>query len=188
MANTFLVGKKTVLRPLALTDVPHITKWVNDPETRKYLTRRFPLTELAEKAWIEKMSGTPAYPTDIALIIETIDGGQPIGTMGLHGINWTDRKATTGTVIGEAKYRGGGYATDAKMALLEYAFESLGMHKIISHAFSKNVKSVEYSKRCGYEVEAVLKEEIFHKGAWEDMTILSCFYDGWKKAKEKLES
>jgi RimJ/RimL family protein N-acetyltransferase len=107
--------------------------------------------------------------------------------MGLHSIDWVDRNAVTGTIIGTG-HRGKGLATDAKMVLLEYAFLNLGMHKIISHAFSKNVKSIEYSKRCGYEIEGVGKEEIFHGGTWEDRVTLACFYDGWKKAKEKMEN
>lgn len=73
------------------------------------------------------------------------------------------------------------------MTLLEYAFETLGLHKIISHAFSANVKSVEYSKRCGYEVEAVHKDEIFREGRFQDLTVLACFCDNWNKTKEAMK-
>ncbi len=187
MANTFLTGKKTTLRPISPTDAPLLIQWNNNPETRKYLARRFPLSELDEKAWIEKVSILPRCPSDVVLIIEPKENPQPIGIIGLHNINWLDRNATTGTTVGEAQYRGKGYASDAKMILLEYAFETLGLHKIISRAFAKNVKSVEYSKRCGYQVEATHKEEIFHEGAWEDIIYLSCFYDDWKKAKEQQQ-
>lgn len=187
MANTFLIGKKTTLRPVALDDVPLLTEWLNDPKTREYLLRRFPLSAIDEKAYVEKMSSLSGTPSNIMMVIESKDNGQAIGTMGLHNINWIDRNAVTGTVIGEEEYRGKGYASDAKMTLLQYAFESLGLHKIISHAFAENVKSIEYSKRCGYEVEAILKEENFRNGKWEDIVSLSCFYEGWQRAKEKLE-
>ena len=187
MTNTFLVGHKTILRPISLSDAPIFTSWMNDPETRKYLLRRFPITELGEKAWIEKMSILPAAPSDLVFVMETKEDSVPIGTMGLHSINWINRNATTGTIIGESAYRGKGHASDAKMTLLQYAFESLGLHKIISHAFAENTKSIEYSKRCGYEVEALIKEEIFRNGKWVDRVSLACFYEGWKKAKEKLE-
>lgn len=184
MSNVFLTGKTTILRPVHLSDVPTLTSWMNNPDTRKYLTRRFPLSELDEKAWVEKSSILSKHPTDLVFIVETKDEHKPIGTMGLHSINWIDRNAITGTVIGEEVDRGKGYATDAKMTLLQYAFETLGMHKIISFAFAKNIKSIKYSKRCGYVVEATLKDELFHNGQWEDMVSLACFYDGWKKASE----
>ncbi len=187
MATPFLIGKKTILRPVQLTDVPLFTRWMNDPVTRTYLMRRFPLTELDEKAWVEKSGNLTGTPSNIAMVIETIDGEQPIGTMGLHNINWIDRNALTGTIIGEESYRGKGYATDAKMILLQYAFETLGLHKIISHALAKNEKSINYSKRCGYVVEATFKDDVFRAGAWEDVVSLMCFYEGWKEASEKMK-
>lgn len=181
MSNTFLVGSKTILRPVELSDAPTLTRWMNDPVTRLYLTRRLPLTELNEKSFIEKISTLSVAPSSIVLIIEDKECRKPVGVMGLHDIHWINRKAVTGTVIGEESYRGKGYATDAKMILLKYAFEDLGLHKITSHAFAANQKSIDYSKRCGYKVEAILRDEIFHEGTWVDMVSLACFYDDWKE-------
>jgi RimJ/RimL family protein N-acetyltransferase len=183
-ATAFLSGKKTILRPLSASDAPLFMKWMNDEKTRKFLLTRVPVTEAAEKSWIEKNLALEQYPTSIIFVIETKDG-TTIGNIGLRNINWIDRNATTGTIIGEEEYRGKGYATDAKMVLLQYAFEVLGLHKIISHAFSANKKSIAYSKRCGYVVEAVNKKHIYSNGKWVDMTTLACFYKGWKKANKK---
>lgn len=182
MSNTFLVGQKTILRPLSLEDVPRLTRWMNDPETRSNLTMRFPLNELGEKEWIEKNSSIVSHPQNLVFAIETKEEGKHIGNMGLHGISWIDRNATTGTVIGEPEFRRKGYGTDAKMLLLQYAFETLGMHKIISNAFARNAASVAYSKRCGYVVEATLKEQMFLDGTWQDVIALACFYPAWKEA------
>lgn len=185
-ATPFLIGQKTILRPVRPSDAPIFTRWMNDPETRRYLLRRFPVTEMSEEAWIKKNADLSQNPTDLVFVVEIKDGNVPIGMMGLHRISWVDRNATTGTVLGEPESRGKGYATDAKMALLEYAFLTLGLHKVISHAFSANVKSIEYSKRCGYEVEAVLKDERFQNGHFQDLTVLTCFYDNWKNSKETM--
>ena len=184
--NPFLIGAKTILRPAQLSDVPLFTKWMNDPDTRTYLLRRFPITEIEEKAWVEKISTLNGTPSNLVFVMETKEEGRPIGTMGLHNISWLHRNATTGTIIGEKDCRGQGYASDAKMTLLGYAFESLGLHKIISHAFARNTKSIEYSKRCGYKVEATLKEEIFANGKWEDRVVLACFYKDWQKVNKKM--
>lgn len=185
MANIFLTGVRTTLRPVSVDDIPLLTTWMNDEETRKYLLRRFPLTEIEEKTWVQNLGNSSRTPTDITLVIETKNEGKPIGTMGLHRINWVDRNAVTGTVTGNVEFRGKGYASDAKMTLLKYAFETLGMHKIISHAFAENVASITYSKRCGYVVEATLKEEVFREGEWRDVISLACFYPIWKEVYEK---
>lgn len=185
MNTPFLIGKKSILRPVQLSDVPLFTKWMNDPDTRKYLLRRFPITELEEKNWTEKVGTLSGTPTNLVMVIETKKNHRPIGTMGLHSISWVDRNAVTGSLIGEKDYRGKGYAGDAKMALLQYAFETLGLHKIISKAFAKNTASIEYSKCCGYKVEAVHTEEIFSNGRWEDLVTLACFYEDWQKVSRK---
>jgi RimJ/RimL family protein N-acetyltransferase len=187
MPDAFLTGEKTILRPVQLTDAPLFTKWMNDQETTRYMLRSFPLTEFEEKSWLEKASIIQPNPTNILMVIETKEDGKTIGTMALHNINWIDRRATTGSMIGEKEYRGKGYATDAKMTFLQYAFEMLGIHKIISHAFAKNRKSVDYSLRCGYHVEATLKDEHFRHGEWQDIISLACFYDGWKKAQAQQQ-
>ncbi len=187
MSNPFLIGQKTILRPLSVDDTQRATKWMNDPETRRNLTVRFPMGETAEKSWIEKNSTFTPNPQNIMFAIETKEDGKHIGNMGLHDINWIDRNGVTGTVIGESEFRKKGYGTDAKMLLLQYAFETLGMHKIISYAFARNEASVAYSKRCGYVVEARLKEDKFLDGGWHDIIVLACFYSAWKEAFETYQ-
>jgi RimJ/RimL family protein N-acetyltransferase len=182
MRNAFLIGTTTFLRPVALTDAPLFASWVNDPETRRYLLRRFPISLPEETSWLEKVSRPGPIPTDIVLVVCVKKTGKAIGTIGLHRINWIDRNATTGTVIGSKSARGKGYATDAKMILLRYAFETLQMHKVISHADAGNAASIAYSKRCGYVVEGLSKEEIYRNGIWTDMVNLACFYPSFKKA------
>ncbi len=185
MTNVFLSGKKTILRPVSMSDIPLFTRWINDPETRVYLARTFPMTEMEEEDWVKKIGNLSKNPNDIVMMIETKRNRRTIGVMGLHGIDWVNRHTLTGTIIGEKNLRGKGYATDAKMVMLQYAFETLGMHKIISHVDVRNKASLAYSKRCGYVVEGILKEQLFREGGWVDVATLACFYDNWKKASKK---
>ncbi len=146
---------------------------------------RTPKSLSAEKDWIASISKQNRFPESIVVVIEVRGDNVPIGTMGLHNINWIDRNATTGSMIGNLAYHGKGYATDAKMHFLKYAFETLGMHKINSRAYTENLASIRYSERCGYVQEAVLKDEIFREGKWGDLVTLACFYESWKQACSK---
>ena len=180
--DAFIVGRGVILRPPRESDAKYFTQWINNPKVRKYLLSRMPKSLIAEKDWIASMSKPNRFPESIVVVIEVRGDNKPIGTMGLHNINWIDRNATTGSMIGDLTYQGKGFATDAKMHFLKYAFETLGMHKIISHAFADNLASVKYSECCGYTQEAVLKDQIFHNGKWGDLISLACFYDSWKAA------
>lgn len=183
--DAFIEGRRIVLRAPRESDAKYFTQWVNNPKVRKYLMSRMPKSLLAEKEWVTSISKPNRFPESIVMVIEVRGDNKPIGVMGLHNINWIDRNATTGSMIGNLAYHGKGYATDAKMHFLKYAFETLGMHKISSRAYAENVASIAYSKRCGYTQEAVLKEEAFREGKWGDIVLLACFYDTWKDACAK---
>lgn len=188
--DAFLVGQRLVLRPIRGMDVKYFVKWMNNPGTRKYLLRRFPLTIQQEKEWVEKKSQLSGHPVEIVFVIEIrghVDGNKPIGVIGLHNINWIDRNAITSTVVGAENFRNRGYGTEAKLLLLKYAFDTLGLHKISSRAYAKNVTSRKYSEKCGYIEEAVLKEEMFRNGTFEDVVVLACFRETWLLQWEKYQ-
>jgi RimJ/RimL family protein N-acetyltransferase len=180
----FLRGKKTILRPPAESDLPRIVRWINDPEVRRLISNIYPQTEEEEKEWLKNLG--KKKPSDIVLLIETTEG-RPIGLMGIHQVNWVDRTATTGAVLGEKDTWGKGYGSDAKMQLLKYAFDMLNLRKIFSRAIAFNERSVRYSLKCGYEREAVLRERFFRDGRYWDEIILSIGRDGYEAAWARHE-
>lgn len=172
----FLKGKKTILRPLAEIDIPLLLRWVNDPEIRQFITRVFPAMEQDERDWLEKLH--KQCNTEVVLMIETLNH-VPIGTMGIHGIDWRDHVAKTGAMIGEKAFWGKGYGTDAKMVLLNYAFNTLNLRKIMSRVYAFNKRSLAYSLHCGYRIEGRLKRQHFINGQYWDEFILGLFKHWW---------
>jgi RimJ/RimL family protein N-acetyltransferase len=178
----FLKGKKTILRPLLERDIPLLLRWVNDPEIRQFITRVFPAMENDEKEWLERLHRHS--DKEVVLIMETL-GHTPIGTMGIHGIDWRNRVATTGALIGEKSFWGKGYGTDAKMILLDYALNRLNLRKIMSRVYAFNKRSLAYSLHCGYRIEGRLKESVFINGRYWDEYILGLFKRWWLPYWEK---
>jgi RimJ/RimL family protein N-acetyltransferase len=171
----FLRGKITTLRPVEESDLPTITRWINDQEVTRFLKTRMPLMLAYEKKWFE---GLPDRKDDITLVMTTSDG-RPIGMMGVHRINWCDGTATTGAFIGEKSLWGKGYGTDAKMQLLNYCFNTLNLRKISSKVYAFNKRSIAYSLHCGYKEEGVLRQHVFREGEYHDVVILSLFKPDW---------
>ncbi|MBP9819031.1 MAG: GNAT family N-acetyltransferase [Candidatus Pacebacteria bacterium] len=177
----FLRGYKTTLRPPAESDIPLLMRWINDPDVRRNLGTQMPKTEADEREFVLNRS-----KSNVILIIEV--DGKPIGTMGLHNIRYPDATATTGAMIGEKSYWGKGYGTDAKMALLDYAFSTLGLRRVKSEAMVFNKRSLAYSMHCGYVVEGVKKKEVFRGGKYHDLVLLAVtpktwrpYFKKWKK-------
>jgi len=172
----FLRGKKANLRPLNKeTDLEDCVRWINDEEVNKYLSLFLPVTKNAEATWFD---GHDNDQNNVVLAIETVSG-ELIGVMGLHQINWRDRTATTGAYIGEKKFWGKGYGTEAKMLLLNYAFNTLNLRKINSAVIDYNKASLAYSFKCGYQIEGRRRKQYYKEGRYRDEILLGVFKKNW---------
>ncbi len=181
----FLKGRLVNLRPVAKTDLPLITRWINDEEVRRYLAVCVPQSFEDEEAWFAGLSKKKA--TDLVFVIEKTDG-QAIGVMGIHGIHPIDRTATTGSFIGEKEEWGKGLGSEAKLLLLNYAFNTMNLRKICSGAFAFNERSIRYSVRCGYKEEGRLKEDVFRDGKYHDKVLLAVFREDFEEVWKKYQS
>jgi RimJ/RimL family protein N-acetyltransferase len=179
----FRKGGRVVLRPLLINDYIILMKWINDPEVTQFLFAYLPIMEEDQKEWIESVRKQMSKQIVLMIVVD----GVPIGTMGIHNIDHRQGTATTGALIGEKACWGKGYGTEAKMLLLEYAFNTLNLRKIYSEVIAFNKRSYNYSLSCGYKEEGCLKDHHFVKGKYWDKIILSVvkkdFKPLWKKFK-----
>lgn len=175
-------GKMTLLCPLETRDIDVIYKGINDPDSYQFLGNTLPKGRGSEEEWIK--SKQKPDEKDIVIAVCTHEGAC-IGTMGLHHIDYLNGTAVTGAVIFEEKFRGKGYGTDAKMTLLDYAFNVLGLYLIESHVMGFNGRSAAYSKKCGYQEEARLRGRFYRNGKRHDEIILSVTREEWLPLWEK---
>jgi RimJ/RimL family protein N-acetyltransferase len=171
----FLRGRKVILRPVEERDIPNMQRWINDQEVIRGTLQFLPVSETGEREWLERIRKDA---NAVMLAIET-HAGRHIGTIGLFGISWRDGTAHTGTLIGEPDCRGKGYGTDAKMALLHYAFHTLNLRKICSSSLEFNAASLHYNLKCGYQEEGRRKQQFFRDGRYWDEIKIAVFREDW---------
>jgi len=172
----FLRGKRLYLRPVLLEDLPLFLKWVNDPDLRLlYMARASPIDEAEANEWLAHLHKR----TDTISFVICTDEGRAIGLIGLHGIDWKSRVSSTENVIGEKEFWGKGYATEAKIVLLHYAFDTLNIHKIWGGIYSFNKASQAYNKKCGYKIEGVQRHQLFANGKYHDKILVAVFREDW---------
>jgi RimJ/RimL family protein N-acetyltransferase len=193
MKHIVFVDHKNSRSILAVPGKSHITlltRWVNDPDIRQFLLRFSPLMLQGEEAWLSRMSegltGRNAF-TDMMLLIIEKQTNHPIGTIGLHQVDWKNRHALTGTLIGEKKLWGKGLGTDAKMLLLNWAFNELGLNSIESHVIEFNKRSAAYSIKCGYKEAGRLHQRHFRDGTYHDDILLEVLADEWRPLWKKFQ-
>jgi len=167
----FRKSKRLVLRPLDESDAPLLAKWMNDPEVSVMLRAYLPVMKPEEVVWVQSLAKRSATNIVVMMVVD----GVPIGTMGLHDIDHRHGTATTGAVIGEKAYQGKGYGVEAKMLLLEYAFNTLNLRKICSNVHEFNEFSEKYSLKCGYKKEGRRKDQHYSQGLYWDEIQLAVF-------------
>jgi RimJ/RimL family protein N-acetyltransferase len=180
----FLQGERLYLRPIEEEDLDRCRRWINDPRVRKFLKQSFPLDRIAERAWHERRSRARP-PSEIILAIVLNDGDRHIGNNGIHPIDWLNRRGTSGTMIGEPELWGKGYGYEAKELLLEYAFNTLNLHRIDSGALSTNPRSIACLKKSGYVEEGRARQWIYRDGQWVDHVLFGILAEEWRARRRK---
>jgi diamine N-acetyltransferase len=163
-----ILGRRIQLRAIERSDIPTFLRWLNDPEVIKNLLLYLPLSQAQEEQWFED------YLCDTSRHIFGIEkeDGKLIGNVALEGINWKDRHAELGIVIGEKDCWDKGYGTDAVHALLGFAFREMNLHRVFLRVFEDNVRAIRCYEKCGFQHEGRLREAEFSAGCYRDELLM----------------
>ncbi len=172
-----LYGNRVRLRAIERDDIPRFVTWFNDPEVRRHLEAYRPLSYVMEEKWFE--AHAQLDPNEHLFAIETADGVH-IGNIGLHRVNWKDRNAELGIVIGEREYWGQGYGTDAILTMLNYAFDTLNLHRVFLRVNADNPRAIRCYEKCGFEHEGTLRQAVFAQGHYKDQYLMSILQPEFK--------
>jgi len=174
-----IYGQKVRLRAIEREDIPHFVRWFNDPEVTRHLAAYMPMSRAAEEKWFERQLEDK---NSVILGIEATDGDKPvlIGNIGLHRINWKDRQAVLGIVIGEKDYWNKGYGTDAIRALLDHAFRQMNLNRIWLIVDADNPRAIRCYEKCGFRQEGRMRQSVFRDGAYYDQLLMSVLQEEWK--------
>jgi RimJ/RimL family protein N-acetyltransferase len=162
-----LQGERIHLRAIEDRDVPERVRAFNDPDVRADLHIAYPFSEVATREWLRR-AAVDERRKDFTICLR--DGDQTIGFMGIVDIDWRHAKAGSYIVIGNKKYWGKGYGKEAQRLLIEYGFRELRLNRM--YAWTTNERIVRLKMSLGYQVEGVMREDIFSNGRFHDRTFL----------------
>jgi RimJ/RimL family protein N-acetyltransferase len=165
-ASAAIEGHRVRLRPVVESDYPLIHRWMNHPEVWHYMDYEGPVS-LADVAEDAERSRDEGHPFTI------LAGDRPVGRIGLNQFRRRDRICSLYMYIGEPAYWGKGYAQDAVMTLLGYAFDRWDLHQVELWALADNNRALGVYRRCGFVEEATLRERSWKDGAWVDRVVMS---------------
>ena len=161
-------GKLVMLRPIKISDATRFVKWFNDPDFNKFMARRA-MSMREELKWIRGLS---KKKDSIHFAIDTSDGVH-IGSCGIHDIHKRDRHAFFGIGIGDKRFWGKGYGTEAIRLALRYAFRKLKLRRISLWVYAYNPRAFRAYQKVGFKETGILKKKTFWNGKFYDDFLMS---------------
>ena len=174
-------GRRVALRPVEDEDYPLIHRWMNHPEVWRYMDYELPFSLEDVKSDVAE-SRRGGYPYTI--VVE----GRPIGRIGLNQFRPRDRICSLYMYIGEPEFWGHGFARDAAMTLLSYAFERWDLHQVELWTLGDNNRAIQAYEACGFVQEARLRERSWKDGHWVDRVVMSINRTEFAAAQERWDA
>jgi len=185
-----LETERLILRKPRLSDWKDIVEGIGNLEVSKYLaTVPYPYTKNDAIGWINKQvkNWRKREKESYSFVIELKSQKKVIGGTSINKIDKFNGKATTGSWINK-KYWRNGYITEAKIPILDFAFNQLKLRKLETAAFIGNKASNSMSVKLGFKYEGTKRKTIVSKanGKIYDENIYGLLKSEWKKSRPKL--
>lgn len=163
-----IIGERIVLREYQESDFEHIRKWVNNSQITDKLSDIFlyPHTETQTRGFLDMMMKGDSNMK--GFVIAHKEGLEYIGQIDLISIDWRNRIAEMGIVIGLEEKQGKGYGSEAIKLLLDFVFNTLNLNKMELIVHDYNQPAIKCYKSCGFIEEGRKREKFFYQGRYTD--------------------
>jgi RimJ/RimL family protein N-acetyltransferase len=172
-------GEHVYLRPAERDDLPTFVRWFNDADVLADLAMFAPMSRAAEEGWFERMLAAQGS-TDYHFVICLAADSRPIGTTGLHEINFVDGRAEFGIAIGERSEWGKGHGTDATRAICDFGFGELRLERIGLFVYDGNDRARRAYEKAGFRHEGTMRRAHFGHGEHRDVHVMGLLREEWQ--------
>ena len=107
------------------------------------------------------------------------DDGSLAGVIGLMEINQRNRNTEIGYWLG-AEHQGRGLVTRSCAALVSYAFEAMGLHRVEMYCAPDNARSRRVPERLGFVTEGTLRDAEWLYDHYVDNVLYSMLSTEWR--------
>lgn len=160
--------------PILPEDMAAVFIWLNDVQAAKNDVAHVPVDGVTFKAWIDRNAlATSEYLFSIRKLYEA----HVIGFVLIKNLSAIHRSAEMGVRIGSEAERGKGYGSRATSLVLDYAFDTLNLHRISLTVFAHNARAIAAYRRVGFRHEGLMRQANFIDGRWVDVAVMSVLRD-----------
>lgn len=137
--------KSLTLKRLSFCDIELVREWRNSERVRKTMCYRDLITKEQQVVWFNNLNADSDYY--YLVFIDKIS----IGLVNLKGVNNIDAEA--GVFIGNESFDGKGYGFAAVFLINYFAFNFLGLEKLVATILEDNKPAIRFNKSLGYTLD-----------------------------------
>lgn len=177
--NNQLETERLRLRPVTLADAADMFEYASNEDNTYYVFNTHRTIADTQFSIANYFMANPLGKFGI----ELKDERKLIGTIDLR-VDMKKGKGEIGYVLNKAYFKQG-YATEAAAKILELAFETLELEKVVSSCDARNIASEAVMERLGMQKEGLFRHhEIWKNGEWIDMLFYSILKDEYFSQKK----
>lgn len=185
--EAIVVGERLYLRPVRPEEGKLVARWTRE-ETEVYYPEGRLLFNAHTFAEAHKSMAKKEPPTYLRFAIVLRETDEMIGCNGLESISWVHRYAETETEIYRPEHRNAGYGSEAKHLLLEYAFDRIGLHAVISYVAETNPRSANALRKQGYRDAGTVEWDSFCASGLCKYFTFDYLASEWRAARDRQQS
>lgn len=182
-----LAGTHVRLEPLSPAHVDGLLAALADEEVWSYLPTRRPVNREQMAEHVADLHRRQWSGAQLPWAQVEPGTGTVIGVTSYHDIDPVNRSLGIGhTMIGRRWWRTG-VNTEAKLMLLEHAFETLGAEKVFWYTDIRNDRSQQAIARLGATRDGLIRRQRLRPdGTWRDTVLFAMTVEEWPAAAERL--
>jgi diamine N-acetyltransferase len=178
-ANAMKVGPRVYLRPMTKDDAAVFTRLSRQDTETFWDAGRWMHSTSAFQHWTaETQKADPVQHVLFTVCLRESD--EPIGSVGIYGTDYVNGCAESGSRIYRPEYRGGGYGSEAKHLVFDYAFNDLNLHTLYSTVIYPNTRSAAALRKQGYREVGSLHWDFPSHGGFENFVTFELLASEWR--------
>ncbi len=175
----FIETEHLILRDMRIDDEQAFVALSRDSKYQRFYAEEDCTVEKYQaltQLFIQQACAIPR--TAFQLAVELKATGNLIGTVCLR--LESDHQAAMGCGLAR-QYQCQALMQEAAIALANFAFTKLNVHRIYAETISANRAAVKLCEQLGMRKEAVFRENRYFKGRWWDTVVLAILCTEWHK-------
>ena len=147
MTHNIIEGFNLKLIRLTEDKIELVRRWRNDPKISQYMEFRDYITSDMQKKWFEKISKSD---NNFFYIINV--EGKDIGLINIKDVDFQEKIGEPGIFIWDDDFLNSDYSFRASLCLLDFAFYTLNLEKMVAHVLCDNKRAIQFNKIWGYKL------------------------------------